>query len=64
MDKEEVYTLASVIIAFSTFTGVGSASAFYLTEIKTFTVSQILLTEVIYILMSVILLVGIKRGLR
>ena len=63
MKGEAVSVLASVIIAFSTFIGVGAASAYYMIEIKAFRITDIIMTEVIYMLMAFILLIGIKLRL-
>ena len=64
MEKEVVYALAEVIIAFSTFYGVAVASVYYMAEIKILSSEQIILAEVIYILSSIILLLGIKSRLK
>jgi hypothetical protein len=60
MKGGDVRILASVIIAFSTFIGVAGAIAFYMVQIRVFTLAQIVLTEIIYMLLALVILLGVK----
>jgi len=64
MNREDVYTLATVVIAVSTFIGVGAAIAYYLKEIIKDNPFHIVLLEIEYILVAVITLILIKRNLK
>ena len=63
MEKEKVSVLANVVIAFSTFIGVGGAIAYYMKDIRGISIGYIILTEIIYILVTIIALMGVKSKL-
>jgi len=62
MKKEKVSVLANVLIALSTFFGVGGAVAYYMKETLEKAVGYIILTEIIYVLAIVMILIviGVK----
>jgi len=64
MDKEIVSTLAGVVIAISTFIGVGAAIAYYLKEIIQKSFFNIVLIEFEYMLITFIILILIKRNIK
>ncbi len=64
MDIKMVNTLANVVMAFSTFIGVGGATAFYMKEIKNFDVGYIIMAIVVYILLLIVVLQWIKEKLK
>ena len=57
-------THSNVIIAFSTSIGVGGAIAYYMKEIRNLSIGYIILTEIIYILAMIILIMFIKNKLK
>ena len=63
MKNQEISVLANVLIAFSTFIGVGGAIAYYVKEIQNSSIDYIILIEITYILTTAILLLGIKSKL-
>ena len=64
MDKEIVSVLASVVVAVSTFMGVGAAIAYYLREVIEKNVLQVVLIELEYFLVVIIILLFIERNLK
>lgn len=62
--KEEISLLSNVTMAFSTFVGVGGAIAYYMKEIRDSSIGYIILTEIIYLLAMIILLMSIKNKLK
>ena len=63
MDKGLVSTLAGVVIAISTFIGVGAAIAYYLKEIIEESLLYIVLVELEYLSLTIILLILIERNI-
>ena len=59
MKKQDILIYSNVIMAISTFVGVGGAIAYYM-KTKETQIVYIILTEVIYVMALVILLMGIK----
>ncbi len=64
MEKEEVNVLTNVIIAFSTFVGVGGAVAYYMKEILSKEIDFIILALMVYILTGALTLLIIKGRLK
>ena len=64
MEKEDISIICNVVIAFSTFVGVGGALAYYMKEIRNLSVGYIILTEIIYLLAMVVLIQLIRGKLK
>ncbi len=63
MKKEELSVLSNVIIALSTFIGVGGATAYYMKEIQGSSLINIVLTEIIYVTLALVLIIWIMERL-
>lgn len=63
MDKETISILSNIVIAISTFIGVGAALVYYLTEILGSNTLQVILVEAEYFLVVLIFLIIIKRNI-
>ena len=64
MEKEEINTLSNIVIAFSTWVGVGSALAVYLAQFQDTSITTIILAEIIYILATLLILNWVKGGIK
>jgi len=63
MDKEIISILSNIVIAISTFIGVGAALVYYLTEVTESNTLQVVLVEIEYTLVVIIILIIIKRNI-
>ena len=61
MKRGDIYIICNVVIAFSTFVGVGGALAYYMKEIRNLAIGYIILTEIIYLL-AMVILIQLIRG--
>jgi hypothetical protein len=64
MEKENINILCQVVIAFSTWVGIGAAIAFYLTQFQHSEPTTIVLIELLYIAATIITLLLIKGGIK
>lgn len=64
MEKEEINTLANVLIAISTFIGVGGATAVYLTQFQNTSALTIILVEIIYVILTMLILSWVRGGMK
>lgn len=64
IENEKISILSNVVIAFSTFIGVGAAIAYYLKDIKNSAGLFILLSEIIYILAVIFTIRLIKKRMQ
>ncbi|MBU3924169.1 MAG: hypothetical protein KJ592_04585 [Nanoarchaeota archaeon] len=64
MDKDMVSVFCGVVVAASTFIGVGAAIAYYLSELAKRNVFYVVFIEVIYFLAVVTLLVLTQRNIK
>lgn len=64
MKKEEISVLANITVAYSTFVGVAAATAYYLKQIRDFSVNGIIRVLVIYMLAGIFVLQWAKEKMR
>lgn len=64
MEKEEINILANVLIAISTFIGVGGATAVYLNQYQNTSGLVIILVEIIYVILTILILSWVKGGMK
>ena len=63
MKKEDISVLSNVLIAISTFIGVGGTTAVYLNQFQNTSTIIIILVEIIYVILTLLILSWIKGGM-
>ena len=63
MKKEDISVLSNVLIAISTFIGVCGTTAVYLNQFQNTSTIIIILVEIIYVILTLLILSWIKGGM-
>ncbi len=64
MKGQDVYIISTATMAFCTFIGVGSALAYYLTEIRKVTGMELLLSEALYLAVTLLFIWIVREKLK